>query len=84
MPSKLARILARSPLTLDALWALERLGQVALAPDGERAVFSVATPSMADNKLVSSLWITSTQADAKPQRLTRCGDKDGQPSLAPS
>ncbi|MDP1648844.1 MAG: S9 family peptidase [Rubrivivax sp.] len=69
-------------LNVEDLWQLERIGGVALAPDGERAVCSVSSYSMARNQGSTSLWLLSTRRGA-PQRLTRCGDKDGQPAWSP-
>ncbi len=72
----------KHPLTVEDLWNIERVGAVALAPDGRRAVCSVTTHSMADNRASSALWLLDT-AGAAPRRLTRCGDKDGQPAWSP-
>ena len=79
------------PLTVEDLWALARIGGVALSPDGQRAVCSVTTYSMADNQAVTHLWLLSTAittaittARAAPRRLTRCGGKDGQAAWSPT
>ncbi len=69
-------------LSVEDLWQFERIGGVALAPDGERAVCSVSSYSMVKNQGSTSLWLLSTRRSA-PQRLTRCGDKDGQPEWSP-
>lgn len=80
--------MARSPKSpaqvfdVDALWQLERLGTPSLAPDGAQAVGSVATPSMDENRIASSLWLFSTLGGA-PCRLTACGDKDGSARWSP-
>ena len=69
-------------LSVEDLWQIERVGGVALAPDGERAVCSVTSYSLDRNQGVTSLWLLSTRG-AAPRRLTRCGDKDGQPAWSP-
>ncbi len=69
-------------LSVEDLWQIERVGGVALAPDGERAVCSVTSHSLDRNQGVTSLWLLSTRG-AAPRRLTRCGDKDGQPAWSP-
>lgn len=77
--------MAKTPsraLSVEDLWQFERIGGLALAPDGERAVCSVSSYSMARNQGSTSLWLLSTRRNA-PQRLTRCGDKDGQPAWSP-
>ena len=72
----------RKPLTVDDLWRLERVGGVALSPDGMRAVCALSTFSMDDNKGSSSLWLLPTDGCA-PRRLTHCGEKDGAAAWSP-
>ena len=72
----------KHPITVEDLWKLERIGGIALAPDGAQAVCSVSSYSMDDNKSSTSLWLLSTFGGA-PRRLTSCGDKDGQAAWAP-
>ncbi|HSW06519.1 S9 family peptidase [Aquabacterium sp.] len=72
----------KKPITVDALWKMERLGTPSLSPDGAHAVVAVSRYAMADNKAASSLWLLSTLGGA-PRQLTQCGDKDGQPRYAP-
>ena len=50
----------KQPLTVDALWALQRIGAPSLSPDGAQAVAAVTRYSMKDNKSASSLWLMST------------------------
>lgn len=70
------------PLTVDALWQLQRIGSPSLSPDGAQAVASVTRYSMEDNKSSSSLWLLSTLG-GRPRELTRAGEKDGQPAWSP-
>ena len=70
------------PVTVEALWQMERLGAPSLSPDGAQAVVSVARYSMDENKAASSLWLLSTLGGA-PRALTQCGEKDGQPRFSP-
>ncbi len=72
----------RRALTVDRLWQIERIGAVALAPDGERAVCALTSHSMETNQGSTSLWLLPT-AKAAPRRLTHCGEKDGQPAWSP-
>ena len=73
------------PRTLDALtlWKLSRVGGLALAPDGARAVCSVTRYDMDKNSGSTSLWLLSTLG-GEPRQLTRCGDQDGQASWSPA
>lgn len=68
--------------TVDDLWQIERVGALALAPDGSQAIASVASYSMQENKASSSLWLLSTFG-GEPRRLTSCGEKDGQAAWSP-
>ena len=72
----------KRPLDVETLWQLERVASVSLAPDGSAAACSVTTFSMDENKSQSSLWLLPTDG-AAPRRLTRAGEKDGQPAWSP-
>lgn len=67
---------------VDALWALDRIGEPSLSPDGAQAVAGVTRYSMDSNKAQSSLWLFSTLG-GDPRRLTEAGDKDGTPQWSP-
>ncbi len=69
-------------IDVEALWKIERVGAVALSPDGAQAVCSVSSFSMQENKSATSLWLLSTFG-GEPRRLTACGEKDGQASWSP-
>ena len=73
----------KKPITIDELWSFERIGGLALSPDGAQAVCSVSRFSMDDNKASTSLWLLSTFGGA-PRQLTACGEKDGQASWSPT
>ena len=45
---------------VEALWALDRIADPSLSPDGAQAVASVTRYSMDSNKAQSSLWLFST------------------------
>jgi len=72
----------KKPLTIDALWQLERLGIPSLSPDGAQAVCAVASHSMDENSSRCALGLLSTLG-GEPRALTHCGEKDGQPSFSP-
>lgn len=67
---------------VDALWALDRIGEPSLSPDGAQTVAGVTRHSMETNKAQSSLWLFSTLGGA-PRRLTEAGEKDGNPQWSP-
>jgi dipeptidyl aminopeptidase/acylaminoacyl peptidase len=69
-------------ITIDDLWAMERLGAPSLSPDGAQAVVPLTRHSMDDNSSRSQLWLLSTLGGA-PRALTQVGGKDGQPRWSP-
>jgi dipeptidyl aminopeptidase/acylaminoacyl peptidase len=69
-------------ITVEDIWALQRVGGLSLSPDGAQAVCSVASFSMEDNNSSTSLWLLNTFG-GEPRRLTSAGDKDGQPAWSP-
>lgn len=73
---------AAKAFDVDALWALDRIGEPSLSPDGAQAVASVTRHAMDTNKAQASLWLFSTLGGA-PRRLTEAGDKDGNPQWSP-
>jgi dipeptidyl aminopeptidase/acylaminoacyl peptidase len=72
----------KKPITVDDLWALQRLGTPSLSPDGAQAVVALTSFSMDNNTSSSQLWLLSTLGGA-PRALTTCGEKDGQPRWSP-
>lgn len=68
---------ALPPLSVDDLWALERLGAPSLSPDGRLAVCTLTRSDMEANTSSSSLWLMPT-GQAAPRRLTSCGDHCGE------
>ncbi len=72
----------RQPIDIESLWLLERIGGLALAPDGHAAVGAVTSYSMQDNKGIAALWLLPIGACA-PRRLTSAGEKDDQPAWSP-
>ena len=81
-PVNRAHRVTSSPLTAEALWALDRLSGVAVSPDGSRVVCTVTSYDMAENRGRASLWLLSTLG-GPPRRLTACGDRDGQAAWSP-
>jgi len=75
---------AAATRALDArtLWQLSRIGSVALAPDGRRAVCAVTSYDIDDNSSRTALWLLHTEGGA-PRQLTHCGQKDGQAAWSP-
>lgn len=70
------------PIDVDTLWQIERVANVAIAPDGSAVACTVTSYSMEENKASTSLWLLPSSACA-PRRLTRHGDKDAHPAWSP-
>ena len=70
------------PLNAQDLWALDRIGQIAVSPDGQQVCCSVTRGSLAENKSTACLWLLPT-GEGSPRQLTYCGDKDGQAAWSP-
>ena len=72
----------KRPLDARTLWQFSRIGAVALSPNGQHAVCSVASTDIDKNQNHSHLWLLHTSG-RPPRQLTHCGGKDGQPAWSP-
>jgi dipeptidyl aminopeptidase/acylaminoacyl peptidase len=70
------------PIDIETLWQMERVANLAIAPDGTAAVCTATPYSMEENKGSTSLWLLPSGSCA-PRRLTRCGEKDAYPAWSP-
>ncbi len=71
------------PMTPEDLWAMERVGSLAVSPDGRWAAFALTVYSVEKNKGNSDLWLVPTDGTAPPRRLTWNEEADGSPSWSP-
>jgi dipeptidyl aminopeptidase/acylaminoacyl peptidase len=68
--------------TAERMWALKRLGDPAITPDGKAAVVPVTTYDIAENKGLTDLW--RVPLDGTPARqLTSDKASDTQPTVSP-
>jgi dipeptidyl aminopeptidase/acylaminoacyl peptidase len=77
----------KPPLTVEALWALKRIGVPTLSPDGRQACAAVMSYDMETNGETNELWLFPTglgggKAGTRARRLT-AGDKDSDPQWSP-
>jgi dipeptidyl aminopeptidase/acylaminoacyl peptidase len=81
-----ARARRKPPLTVEALWAIRRVGVPTVSPDGRFACVPVTRYDMEKNEGSTELWLFPTGLGAKPsgrpRRLT-AGDKDSDPCWSP-
>lgn len=72
----------KRPMTARDLWAFKRLGAPALAPDGNKVVFTVEEWSIDENKSTANLWVVDTTGGT-PRRLTTAQAGDAAPAWSP-
>jgi len=69
-------------LTAEKMWALKRLGDPAITPDGLTAVVPVTTYDIAENKGLTDLWLIPV-AGGPARQLTSDKASDTQPTVSP-
>ncbi|MEO8019095.1 MAG: S9 family peptidase [Pseudomonadota bacterium] len=69
-------------LTAEKMWALKRLGDPAITPDGKLAVFPVTTYDIAENKGLTDLWMIPV-AGGEAKQLTSDKAGDSQATVSP-
>jgi dipeptidyl aminopeptidase/acylaminoacyl peptidase len=69
-------------LTAEKMWALKRLGDPAITPDGALAVVPVTTFDVTENKGFTDLWLIPT-AGGPARQLTSDKANDTQPVVSP-
>lgn len=72
----------RKPLTIDDMWAVQRVGTPALSPDGKTVAFTVSVYDMEENRSNGDVW-TVPLAGGSPRRLTTNKASDGSPAWSP-
>src|SRR5215470_15471694 len=72
----------KEPLTVDGLWAIQRVGNPVLSPDGQRVAYPVTTYEMEENRGNADIWI-SPVAGGPPRRLTTNKAPDTSPAWSP-
>jgi len=60
----------RKPITHEAMWAMKRVSNPELSPDGKWAVVSVSEAAYDEKENVNDLWIVATDGSSEPRRLT--------------
>ena len=77
----LARAQKRA-MTFDDFIAMKAVGDPQLSPDGRWVAYAVATPSLADNRNVSRIWLAEVATGANHQ-LTQGPGSDRSPRWSP-
>jgi len=68
--------------TAERMWALKRLGDPAITPDGKIAILPVTTYDIAENKGFTDLWMVPV-AGGPARQLTSDKASDTQPTVSP-
>jgi dipeptidyl aminopeptidase/acylaminoacyl peptidase len=72
----------RRAMTPEDLWAMKRIGDIALSPDGKWIAFSQTCYSMEKNSGNSDVWLIPA-AGGTPRQLTTSAKYDGAPQWLP-
>lgn len=81
-PDSLAPPRESHPLGVRDLWALERVGDPRVSPDGSRVVYVRSRDDVRTNESASSLYLVPVSG-GEPQRLTAAPAADSHPRWAP-
>lgn len=73
----------RHKMTVEDLWAVQRVGAPALSPDGRWIACTITSYSMAENKGQGDLWIVDATGKARPRRVTTNKGPDSSPRWSP-
>ena len=72
----------KKPLTVDDMWAVQRVGTPALSPDGKTVAYTVSVYDMEENRGNGDVWIVPL-AGGTSRRLTTNKASDGSPAWSP-
>jgi Tol biopolymer transport system component len=72
----------RHGITIDDMWAIQRVGAPSLSPDGTLAAYTVTAYDMEENRGNADIWIVPVGGGA-PRRLTANKASDTQPAWSP-
>ncbi len=74
--------LAAHPLTMDDMFALRRLADPQISPDGRSVAYVVTTVDLAKNSSMATIWFAPTEGGA-PRQLTGGPKSDRHPRFSP-
>lgn len=74
---------AKRAMTLEDFFALKRVADPQISPDGKWVVFVVTTADVAKNSTSSTLWLAAQDGATPPRQLTTTPKKDRHPRWHP-
>ena len=72
----------KRPLTVEDMWAVQRVGVPVLSPDGKTVAYTVSVYDMEENKSNADIWVTPVAGGAS-RRLTANKASDSSPAWSP-
>jgi dipeptidyl aminopeptidase/acylaminoacyl peptidase len=78
----LALAVEKRPLTVDDMWAVQRVGSPVLSPDGKTAAYTVTAYDMEENRGNADIWLVPVLG-GPPRRLTSNKASDTSPAWSP-
>ncbi|MGH9400437.1 MAG: S9 family peptidase, partial [Thermoanaerobaculia bacterium] len=72
----------KKPLTVDDMWAVQRVGAPALSPDAKTAAYAVTAYDMEENRGNADIWLLPLSGGA-PWRVTANKASDTSPAWSP-
>ena len=74
----------KRPMKVEDLFALKRVADPQISPDGKSVVYQVTSVSLAENKSTTALWLAATEGKMPPKQFTNPnGKKDTHPRWSP-
>src|SRR5688572_5455319 len=70
-------------MTLDDLFALQRVADPQVSPDGKLVAYQVTSVDLAGNKTTTNIWVAATDGKSPPRRLTASTKSDRHPRWSP-
>jgi dipeptidyl aminopeptidase/acylaminoacyl peptidase len=77
-----AAAVEEKPLTVDDMWAVQRVGTPVLSPDGKTVAYTVSVYDMEENRANGDVWVVPLSGGT-PRRLTTNKASDGSPAWSP-
>src|SRR3954463_7438383 len=74
---------AKRPMTVEDLFRFPRISEPQISPDGKQVVYARGEVSLAENKVISNLWVAPADGSAPPRKLTMADKKDARPRWSP-
>ena len=72
----------KKPLTVDDMWAVQRVGTPVLSPEGKTVAYTISVYDMEENRANGDVWVVPLSGGA-PRRLTANKASDGSPAWSP-